>query len=403
MSKVTHHQDPDPTPRSQVEQLVTIESQAEFDLLSGQRSERLFLKMYVAARTSGLLAAISDRDWKTLCTLATYMDADGYCFPSQAELAKALGCSRQMANERIKSLAQFRFQGKPVLLVVDGQRTERGRWARNGYRVMPIANLGIFDEQKQEKQRRKKSAQATTPTVSRSLDTVQTEPTVSNPTGTVALDTNKNQSLLNKNNTSNTRKASPKKKETDEVEQGRSQPLAAQPAVSYEEFAQQPQRQEHREDTPPQPGSPPKQSPPAPPRGLNRQYLSQARAKATSQHLSRHSSGMTALASMLSTPPHQLKRPYTEERQVLVDVLSDIAREFRDEAELTPSVSRAYNLMQDAKIQDIGVFTSKIYEARSITKERYGTIKRRMPYFFSVLSDVCGLKPKTTMQTPPSG
>jgi hypothetical protein len=67
----------------------------------------------------------------------------------------------------------------------------------------------------------------------------------------------------------------------------------------------------------------------------------------------------------------------------LVDVIADLAREFRDEATLTESVSRAYNLMTKAQIKDIGVFTAKIYEARAITKERYGAIKRwRMPYFF---------------------
>jgi hypothetical protein len=64
-------------------------------------------------------------------------------------------------------------------------------------------------------------------------------------------------------------------------------------------------------------------------------------------------------------------------------VIADLAREFRDEATLTESVSRAYNLMVKAGIKDIGVFTAKIYEARAITKERYGSIKRgRMPYFF---------------------
>jgi hypothetical protein len=101
--------------------------------------------------------------------------------------------------------------------------------------------------------------------------------------------------------------------------------------------------------------------------------------------------------------PEQPKRTYSEERQVLVDVIADLARVFRDEATLTESVSRAYNLMQDAKISDIGVFTSKIYEARSITKERYGTMTRRMPYFFSVLQDICGLKPKPSGQTGASG
>src|SRR5207248_3314486 len=125
-------------------QLVTVESQREFDLFTGKRFERMFLKMYVEARTSGLLAAISDRDWKTLCALATYMDEDGYCYPSQAELARALGCSRQMANERVNSLARFRFQEKAVMMVVKDNRTEQGRWARNGYRVLPIASLSIF-------------------------------------------------------------------------------------------------------------------------------------------------------------------------------------------------------------------------------------------------------------------
>src|SRR4051794_6518210 len=60
------------------EHLVTVEAQREFDLFSGEWAERVFVKLYVAARTSGLLASISDRDWKTLCTLATYMDGESF-------------------------------------------------------------------------------------------------------------------------------------------------------------------------------------------------------------------------------------------------------------------------------------------------------------------------------------
>src|SRR5215217_9169299 len=116
-------QDPPPVPAGRNnDPLVTVETQREQDLFSGKLAERTFVKLYVAARESGLLAAISDRDWKTLCTLATYMDGEGYCFPSQAELAKAMGCSRQMANERIRSLAEFRFQERPVLVIVKGER-----------------------------------------------------------------------------------------------------------------------------------------------------------------------------------------------------------------------------------------------------------------------------------------
>jgi DNA-binding XRE family transcriptional regulator len=180
------------------EKLVTVEAQREFDLLTGDWEERVFVKLYVAARTSGLLREISDRDWKTLCVLATYMNAEGFCNPTQAQLAKALGVSRQMANERIQSLAKFRFQGKPVLLVERSQRKANGRWGRNGYRVLPISGLRIFDHDKPKEQpygqskkpsRKARQSKAKAATMSSRLDTV--EPAVSSDTGTVGLDTNK--------------------------------------------------------------------------------------------------------------------------------------------------------------------------------------------------------------------
>lgn len=172
--------------------LVTIETQREQDLLTGDFSERIFLKMYVAARTSGLLATIPDRDWKTLCTLATYMDSDGYCYPSQSELAKALGCSRQMANERIGSLANFKFHGHPVLFV-EREKRSSGQWERNRYKVLPIANLAIFGDEHAEL----RSSQTQRTTVSSELDTAQNvdtmSSTMSSATGPARLDTNKNQ------------------------------------------------------------------------------------------------------------------------------------------------------------------------------------------------------------------
>jgi Bacteriophage replication protein O len=161
---------------------------------------------------------------------------------------------------------------------------------------------------------------------------------------------------------------------------------------------QQPQHQEKREVAPLHPGSLPEQSLSTQSPGLSRQYLSAAHTQ-----IQPKTHGLASIASVLPKPPQQPQRTYTQDRQVLVDVIADLAREFRDEAKLTESVSRAYNLMAKAKISDISVFTSKIYEARSITKERYGTITRRMPYFFSVLQDICGLKPKPSGQTGASG
>src|SRR5881628_855122 len=95
--------------------LVSVEFQTEVDLATGRAERRMFLKMYFDARDSGLLAAMPDELWKALCCLATYMDENGNCYPSQALIAKDLGIHRQRVNERIQRLLTFRFQGKPVI------------------------------------------------------------------------------------------------------------------------------------------------------------------------------------------------------------------------------------------------------------------------------------------------
>jgi biotin operon repressor len=129
--------------------LVSIQIEKEFDVLEKRWDQRVYVKLYVAARTSGLLARIPDRDWKTLCTLATFMDEDGQCFPSQGALAKALGVNRSTVNRRIQALAQFRFEGKAILLVERQYKKTRKngglQFATNRYTILPATHMRIFD------------------------------------------------------------------------------------------------------------------------------------------------------------------------------------------------------------------------------------------------------------------
>jgi len=129
------------------EKLLTIQIEKEFDVLEKRWDARVYIKLYIAARTSGLLASISDRDWRTLTAIGTFMNEQGQCYPSQAALARALGVNRATANRRIQSLARFRFQGKPVLLVEHQYKVAKtGRqFATNRYHIMPTANMKIFD------------------------------------------------------------------------------------------------------------------------------------------------------------------------------------------------------------------------------------------------------------------
>src|SRR5712692_8823870 len=125
--------------------LVTVEFQTEVDVATGNRERRMFVKMYFDARDAGLLAAIPGELWKMLCCLATYMDENGDCYPTQDRIAHDLGIRRQRVNERIQDLLNFRFQGQPVLSLKPKTRV-RGRWSNNVYHLQTISALKIFDK-----------------------------------------------------------------------------------------------------------------------------------------------------------------------------------------------------------------------------------------------------------------
>ena len=331
-----------------VDPLLSVEVQREHDLFSGRLAERIFVKLYVAARESGLLAAISDRDWKTLCTLATYMDGEGYCYPSQAELAKAMGCSRQMANERVKSLAAFRFQGRQVLLVVKGQRSGSGEWTRNGYRVLPISRLRIYDAAAPQAQSDSANDTMVNPpgAMSSWLDMgAPSEPTVSSPTVTVQLDTNKNQ-----------------------YEQEFDLSNFERPHARIE-LTTRAKRAE--------------------PTSVDRD------AEPTAAE---HGAGC----------PHQdifaRRVDRVEERELVAAYLRDWVAELGDEAPLASSVTRALTILKAAGAPEAR-WPDLLYAARALVREHSAQIrkqpaeasrgfaaKNRMPYFLAVLEDLVGLR-----------
>ena len=125
--------------------LVTVQFETEVDVATGSREQRMFVKMYFAARDSGLLATMPDDLWKTLCCLATYMDENSHCYPGQVELARHLGVRREAVNKRVQRLLDFRFNGRPVISVTR-DRMSQGRYGKNHYTLHPISSFAIFDK-----------------------------------------------------------------------------------------------------------------------------------------------------------------------------------------------------------------------------------------------------------------
>lgn len=126
--------------------LVSIEAQTEHSLTTGKSETRIFVKMYVDAVRSGLIADLGARKWTTLCVIASFMDAHGNCWPTQEQIAKGLGVSRQTAGKYVNELLEHRWQGKPIIKAVKVR--EGGRFDNMRYTVLPVSNLEIFNRVK---------------------------------------------------------------------------------------------------------------------------------------------------------------------------------------------------------------------------------------------------------------
>lgn len=128
------------------EKLVTINTETEGSLTDGKTETKIFVKMYVDAVKGGLIADLGDGNWRTLCVIASYMNSDGTCYPSQEQIARGLGISRQAASNRVKKLADYRWNGRAIIETIKG-RTVEGTWENTRYTVLPISQLRIFDSE----------------------------------------------------------------------------------------------------------------------------------------------------------------------------------------------------------------------------------------------------------------
>jgi hypothetical protein len=125
--------------------LVSVETQSELSLTTGKKETRIFVKMYVEAVHSGLIADMGPERWQTLCVIAAFMDEHGECYPTQYAIAERLNVARETANRRIKSLCDYRWQGRPVIRKINQARDhERQTWDNVRYTILPISGLKMF-------------------------------------------------------------------------------------------------------------------------------------------------------------------------------------------------------------------------------------------------------------------
>jgi len=100
-------------------------------------------------------------------------------------------------------------------------------------------------------------------------------------------------------------------------------------------------------------------------------------------------------SEVVQTEKRQRGRPrkfQDEESQMLLNYVSDFAREFADKATLNQSATRIVNLYQKWGKGNFPIFIDILYQARATTKAQNNIRTSKFAYFCSVLEDLLGLK-----------
>lgn len=122
--------------------LFSVSHNKEIDLGNGETKTNVYVRVYTSLFTSGLVAKMGSNRFTTLMALASYMDAQGECYPTQIQLADAIGVHKNTVNKYINELLDFEIDGKPL---VTRKKVNRGQGKISSYyKIHPLSQLAKF-------------------------------------------------------------------------------------------------------------------------------------------------------------------------------------------------------------------------------------------------------------------
>jgi Helix-turn-helix domain len=123
--------------------ILTVSHNKEINLSDGEITNNTYVRVYSSIFTSGLVAKMGSNRFTTLMALASYMDAQGECYPTQMQLADAIGVHKNTINKYVNELLEFEIDGKPL---VTRTKVNRGQGKISSYyKIHPLSQLAKFE------------------------------------------------------------------------------------------------------------------------------------------------------------------------------------------------------------------------------------------------------------------
>ncbi|MGG0487241.1 helix-turn-helix domain-containing protein [Priestia aryabhattai] len=125
-----------------MDNIFSVSHNKEVDLGNGEVTNNVFVRVYTSMFTTGLVASMGANRFTTLMALASFMDENGECYPTQTQLADRIGVHKNTINKYVNELLDFQVNGQHI---VTRQKINKGQGKIfSFYKIHPLSQLAKF-------------------------------------------------------------------------------------------------------------------------------------------------------------------------------------------------------------------------------------------------------------------
>lgn len=124
--------------------MFTVSIDKEFDVMKKETTTSIYLRVYTSLFQHGIVKDLKPKNFTVLLAIASYMDAEGNCYPTQRQIANITGITTPTVNKAINELLDYTVNDKPIL---KREFIQQGQFKNSYYTINPISQIAVFDGQ----------------------------------------------------------------------------------------------------------------------------------------------------------------------------------------------------------------------------------------------------------------
>lgn len=119
----------------------------EYDVLKKEFNNTIYLRVYTSLFQAGIVKDLKPTNFTVLLAIASFMDAEGNCYPTQRQIADITGITTPTVNKAVNELLEFKVNGTSI---ISREFVQQGQFKNSYYTINPLSQIAIFDGQIKE-------------------------------------------------------------------------------------------------------------------------------------------------------------------------------------------------------------------------------------------------------------